>query len=248
MPQVTPRLPNSSGGGSLPQFVIDEKLWNRIKAIAKGKRPAKFRSGIVRVTSRYLWLVEAALSAKRLNRRKDRFSRLRRNLGNARHDLEALQNGDEGDFEKALIERSLSHPLLDHDPVGKLDKFGCMVRDFESVARAVETACDDGRKKALASAQAGLQPSKMWDVWVRDMAGLCERQGLSTTVRKDELAVSAFPVLIGIVQSALDRPYRQHTRKNALSPAVWRALGQRPKRRPNSPQGTKGSGRKKAGV
>ena len=115
MPQVTPRLPNSSGGGSPPQFVIDEELWNQIKAIGIGRRPARLRSGIARVTSKYLWFVEAALSAKRLDRRKERFSRLRLKLGTVRHNLEALQIGDEGDFETALIERSLSHPLLDHD-------------------------------------------------------------------------------------------------------------------------------------
>jgi hypothetical protein len=173
---------------------------------------------------------------------------LRLKLAAVRHDLKALQIGDEGDFETALIERSLSHPLLDHDPIGKLDKFGCMVRDFESVARAAETACDDARKEALASAQAGLQPAKIWAVWVRDMAGLWERQRLSTAVRKDELGVSAFPFLIGTVQSALDRRYRQHTRNKALSLAVSRALREGPNGRTNSRKGTKGSGRKKTSV
>lgn len=246
MPQVPPRLPNSSGGGSLPQFVIDAELWNQIKAIGIGKCPARLRSEVARVTSKYLAQADAALSAKRLDRRKERFSRLRRNLGTVRRDLEELQIGDEGDFERALIERSLSHPLLDHDPIGKLYTFGRMVRDVDSVARAIEIACDGARKEALASAQAGLDPMEVWKIWVRDMSRVWEQQDLSIAVRKDGLGASAFVLLIHVVQSNLERKYRQHTKLAALSQAVWRALREGPSGRTNSRGSITGSGRKKA--
>ena len=60
---------------------------------------------------------------------------------------------------------------------------------------------------------------------------------------------SDFVQLIDIVQSHLDQKYRQHTiNLAALSLAVWRALAEGPKGRTNSREGTKGSGRKKAGV
>ena len=246
MPQVTPRLPNSSGGGLLRKFVIDAKLKDQIKAIGIGKRPGKLFIGVARVTSKYLWLVEAAHSAKRFDRRKERFSRLRRRLGSVTRILEELQIGDEGDFDTALIERGLSHPLLDHDPIGKLDKFGRMVRDVDSVARAVDTACEGARKEALASVQAGLDPMKVWKIWVRDMSRVWEQNGLLVSARKDELRTSAFVVLIHIVQSNFDRKYRQHTKLAALSQAVWRALREYPNGRTNSRCSITGSGRKKA--
>jgi hypothetical protein len=248
MTQVTLRLPNSSGGGLPPQYAIDDELWNQIKAIGIGEHPARLRAGIARVTSKYLGLAEAALSAKRLDWRKERFSRLRRNLSTVRHDLEALQIGDEGDFDTALIERNLSHPLLDDYTLGKLDKLSCMIRDLASVAPAVEIACDGARKEALASAKAGFDPMKIWNIWVRDMSRVWEQHGLYAAVRKDELGVSAFVRLIDIVQSNLDQKYRQHISLAALSSAVSRALRDGPKGRTSSRDGVKGSGRKKAGV
>jgi hypothetical protein len=247
MPQVTLRLPNSSGGGSLPKFVIDTELRDQIKAIGIGGRPAKLCAGIARVTAKYLWLAEAAHSAKRLDRRKERFSRLRRDLGRVTRVLEELQIGDEGDFDTALIERSLSHPLIEPDPIGKLDKFGRMVRDVDSVARAVDAACASARKEALASVQAGLDPMKVWRIWVREMSRVWVQHGLLISVRKDELRASSFVQLIHIVQSKFDRRYQQHTTNlAALSQAVWRALREGPNGRTNSRGGTTGSGHKKA--
>jgi hypothetical protein len=56
------------------------------------------------------------------------------------------------------------------------------------------------------------------------MAGICERHSFPVSVRKDELGLSAFVRLIDIVQTGLDPQYRQHTKPNALSTAVDRAL------------------------
>jgi hypothetical protein len=249
MTQVALRLPNSSGGGLPPQFIIDDDLGNQIIAIGIGEHPAQFLDGIARVTSKYLGLAEAALSAKRLEWRKERFSRLRRNLSTIRHALEALQIGDEGDFDTALIERNLSHPLLDYDTLRKLDKLGSMIRDLASVVPAVEIACDGARKEALASAKAGLDPMTVWKIWVRDMSGVWDQHGLSITVRKDELRTSPLVRLIDIVQSNLDEKYRQHTvHLPALSQAVWRALREGPNDRTNPRDVTKDSGRKNAGL
>ena len=228
MPQVPPRLPNSSGGGLPPRFVINDEMWRQIGNIGSviaGDHATGLRSEIERVTSRYLLNVGAAMSAPLLDRRRDQFTRLSRALGSVQRELDKLKIGDEGDFATALIERNLSHPLLDSWKFGTLDKLGCMMRDLASVVPAAETACERGRREALASAQAGLRPDKIWNIWVRDMAGAWKRLGSFPSVRKDDLGVSAFVQLIGIiVQSGLDPQYQQHTKTNALSTAVDRAL------------------------
>jgi hypothetical protein len=202
-------------------------MWRQIEAIGPviaGDHAIGLRSEIERVTSRYLLNVGAAMSAPQLDRRRDQFTRLGRALGSVQRELDKLQIGDEGDFATALIERNLSHPLLDNREFGTLDKLGCMMRDLASVTPAAETACERGRREALASAQAGLRPDKIWNIWVRGLAGICERHGFPTSVRHDELGVSAFVRLIDIVQTGLDLRYRQHTKKKALSSAVARAL------------------------
>ena len=228
MPQVPPRLPNSSGGGSSPRFVIDDDLWRQIEAIGPvlaDNHAADLRSEIERVTSRYLLNVGAAMSAPQLDRRRDQFTRLSRALDAVKRELDKLQIGDEGDFTTELIERNLSHPDLGDAGLGKLDRFHELTRDYVSVAAAVATACERGRREALASVQTGLQPANVWNSWVRDMAGVCERHGFPTSVRNDELGVSAFVRLIEVVQMGLDAQYRQHTKTiDALSTAVKRAL------------------------
>ena len=228
MPQVTPRLPNSSGGGLPPRVLIDDDVWSQIEAIGPvlaDNQAANLRSEIGRVTSRYLLNVAAAMSAPHLDRRRDQFVQLSRVLGALQRELDKLQVGDEGDFATALIERNLSHPDLGDGDLGRLDRFGEMTRNYVRLAAAVETACELGRREALASAQAGLQPASVWNGWVRDMAGICERHGFPSSVRNDELGVSAFVRLINIIQTGLDPQYRQHTKTdNALSTAVARAL------------------------
>jgi hypothetical protein len=202
-------------------------MWRQIETIGSviaGDHATGLRSEIERVTSRYLLNVGAAMSAPLLDRRRDQFTRLSRTLGSVQRELDKLKIGDEGDFATGLIERNLSHPLLDSWKLGTLDKLGCMMRDLASVVPAAETACGRGRREALASAQAGLRPDKIWNIWVRDMKGSCERHRFPTSVRHDGLGVSAFVGLIGIVQTGLDLRYRQHTKKNALSTAVARAL------------------------
>ena len=210
-----------------PRFVINDEMWRQIEAIGPviaGDHATGLRSEIDRVTSRYLLNVGAAMSASQLDRRRDQFTRLSRALGSVQRELDKLKIGDEGDFATALIERNLSHPLLDSWEFGTLDKLGCMMRDLASVVPAAETACERGRREALASAQAGLRPDKIWNMWVRDMAGICRSHGFLPSARKDELGASAFVRLIDIVQTGLDLRYRQHTKKNALSTAVARAL------------------------
>jgi hypothetical protein len=158
--------------------------------------------------------------------------------------LDKLQIGDEGDFATALIERNLSHPDLGDGDLGKLDRFRELTRDYESLAAAVETACEFGRREALASAQTGLQPANIWNSWVRDMAGACERHGFPTSARNDALGVSALVRLINIVQMGLDPQYQQHTKTiDALSTAVGRSLR---KGRAASAISYEDSGRKKA--
>jgi hypothetical protein len=228
VPQVTPRLPNSSGGGLPPRFVIDDDIWSQIEAIGPvlaDSHAANLRSEIERVTSRYLSNVGAAMAAPQLDRRRNQFAQLSRALGALQRELDKLQIGDEGDFATALIEHKLSHPDLGDGDLGKLDRFRDLTRDYMRLVAAVETACERGRREALASAQAGLQPANFWNSWVRDMAGICEPHGLPTSVRNDELGVSAFVRLIDIIQTGLDPQYRQHTTTiNALSTAVARAL------------------------
>jgi hypothetical protein len=229
MPQVTPRLPNSSGGGEPPQFTIDEKAWEQIKGLIRPgfteDQATVLRAELGGMTSKYLMLVNAALSVPVLGRRKDQFSGLARALGTVRHKLEGLQIGDEGDFYTAFIEHNLSHPDLDDGRLGKLTEFRDRTHKYEDVVRAVETACEAGRKGALASAQAGLQPAKIWNIWVRETAGTWQQHGLSVAVRNDDLGVSTLVQLIDILQSALDQQYRQHTKTPAaLSRAVSRAL------------------------
>jgi hypothetical protein len=206
-------------------------MWSNIEAIGslmKCYDPAGFRREIERVTSKHQWLADAALSAPHLDRRRDQFTRLRRALIAVQRELDKLQVGDEGDFATALIERNLSHPDLENGDLGKLERFRELTRDYVSLVAAVETACEFGRREALASVQTGLQPANVWNSWVRDMAGICACQGFPTSVRNDELGGSAFVRLIDIVQSALDLQYRQHTKnKNALSLAVARALRER---------------------
>jgi hypothetical protein len=101
MPQVRPRLPNSSGGGLPPQVTIDDERWSQIKALIEpglvGDH-AGLKSEIERVTSKYLRFAGAAMSAPLLDRRGDQFNRLGRALGTVWHELEELQVGDEGDF------------------------------------------------------------------------------------------------------------------------------------------------------
>jgi hypothetical protein len=228
MPQVPPRLPNSSGGGLPPRFVLSDEMWRQIENIGPviaGDHATGLRSEIERVTSRYLLNVGAAMSAPHLDRRRDQFTQLRRAIGAVQRKLDRLQIGDEGDFATALIERNLSHPDLGDAGLGKLDRFRELTRDYVSVAAAVATACERGRREALASVQTGLQPANVWNSWVRDMAGVCERHGFPTSVRNDELGVSAFVRLIEVVQMGLDAQYRQHTKTiDALSTAVKRAL------------------------
>jgi hypothetical protein len=227
MPQVPPRLPNSSGGGSSPRFVIDDDLWRQIEAIGPvlaDNHAADLRSEIERVTSRYLLNVGAAMSAPQLDRRRDQFTRLSRALDAVKRELDKLRIGDEGDFTTALIERNLSNPDLGDGDFGKLERFRELTRNYEILAAAVGTACDRGRREALASVQTGLQPANVWNSWVRDMAGICESHSFPISVRKDELGLSAFVRLIDIVQTGLDPQYWQHTKPNALSTAVDRAL------------------------
>ena len=228
MPQVPPRLPNSSGGGLPPQFVLDDERWVSIKALEPSlvaDHVAGLRNEIETITSKYLRLAGAANSAPVFDRRKDQFSRLGRALGIVARELEGLSIGDEGDHYTALIEHHLSHPLLDMDDVGKIDRFRYHTREYLGMARAIENACELGRREALSSAQAGLQPAKIWNIWVREMARAWERHGLSDAVRNDGLGVSIFVRLIDIVQSALEPQYRQHTTTlAALSQAVLRAL------------------------
>ena len=210
-----------------PRFVINDEMWRQIEAIGPviaGDHATGLRSEIERVTSRYLLKVGAAMSAPLLDRRRDQFTRLSRALGSVQRELDKLQIGDEGDFTTELIERNLSHPDLGDAGLGKLDRFHELTRDYVSVAAAVATACERGRREALASVQTGLQPANFWNSWVRDMAGICERHSFPVSVRKDELGLSAFVRLIDIVQADLDPQYRQHTKPNALSTAVDRAL------------------------
>ena len=211
-----------------PHFVIDDDLWRQIEAIGPAladNHAADLRSEIERIASRYLLNVEAATSAPHLDRRKDQFTQLSRALGALQRELDKLQIGDEGDFATALIERNLSHPDLGDGDFGKLERFRELTRNYEILAAAVGTACELGLREALASVQTGLQPANIWNSLVRDMAGACERHGFPTSVRNDELGVSAFVRLIDIVQSAFNLQYRQHTKnKNALSTAVARAL------------------------
>src|SRR6516225_9925629 len=97
MPQVPPRLPNSSGGGLSAHFVIDDDLWRQIEAIGPAladNHAADLRSEIERIASRYLLNVEAATSAPHLDRRKDQFTQLSRALGALQRELDKLQIGD----------------------------------------------------------------------------------------------------------------------------------------------------------
>lgn len=234
MPQVSPRMPNSSGGGEPPRFTIDDKTWEPIKPLIRpgltDDQATVLRAELGRVISKYLGLANAAMSAPVLDRRKEQFSKLRRAVGTVRHISEGLQIGDEGDFYTAFIEHSLSHPKLDDSCLGKLTEFRDRTYEYEDIARAVETACEAARRKALASAQAGLQPAKIWNIWVRETADTWQRYGQSIAVRNDDLGVaSALVSLIAILQSALDLQYRHHTKNPAaLSQAVSRALRERP--------------------
>jgi hypothetical protein len=231
MSQISLRFPNSSSGGEPPRFSIDSETREQIRTLVGSSLDddqfVALISEIEQVVAKYLYLVGAAISAPILNRRKEEFSALRRELADVRHRLEKLQDGDVGDFYTAYIEHSLSHPRLDEDPLGKLIKFFDYTREYGTLVRAVEKACEAGLRQALASAQAGLQPMRIWDIWIRETASIWHRYHLRVKVRNDDLGVSSFVRLIIILQSTFDLPFQQHTKNSsALSQAVSRALGE----------------------
>jgi hypothetical protein len=154
MPQVPPRLPNSSSGGTTPQHTIDPETWQKIIPLIRraltDDQAALLKADLERVISKYLQLANAALSVPILDWRKDLFSELRRALRQVLRVLEKLQVGDQGDFYTAYIEHNLSHPKLDDCFLGKLAEFQDRMREAEEMVRALETACAAGRKMALA--------------------------------------------------------------------------------------------------
>jgi len=221
MPQVPPQLSNSSSSGLPPQFTIDDETWMEIEVLfepgepgAKRHRENYFQVSVVRG--------RCAIGSC-FDRRKGQFRRLGRALDAVLHQLDEMKVG-EGDFSTALVEHHLTPCDLTRD-LEKLEKFGDRVRAFKDLVRTAEAACEAGHKLALTSTQAGLQPGKIWKLFVRSLAVAWKRQGHLPSVRKDERGVSAFVRLIDIVQSGLDARYQRHAQSEAaLSHAVSSAL------------------------
>jgi hypothetical protein len=232
MPQVSPRLPNSSGGGEAPQFTLRDESWEQIKSLTRDRltdaQTKDLRIEIDRVVSNYLKYADAAISAPIFDRRRDQFHQIGRTIGTLTRQLEELEVGDMGDFGTALLERNLSHPDLEHNELGKVEAFRRRTREYSDLVRAAAIASENARKEALASAQAGLQPVRIWDILIRDMAGVWNHFNLPVAARKDDLeAISDFVRVIDVVQSNLDEKYRRHSKNPlALSIAVSRAIEQ----------------------
>lgn len=234
MPQVTPRLPNSSSGGAPPQHKIAPATLALVlpligRPLQDGEL-ASLKSDLEKVLSEYLLLAGAALSVAILDRRKDRFSEVEQALRNVVRLMEALQVGDEGDFYTAYIERHLSHPLLDVGCEGKLIMFRDRMREDTALMRAVAIACGKGKETAFGASQAGLQPRKIWRIMVRAVARVWTRHGLSDAVRHDgDPRGSDLVNLIHILQMSLPERFRHHEgHPTALLSAVSRALNESP--------------------
>ncbi|APG08160.1 hypothetical protein BKD09_07455 [Bradyrhizobium japonicum] len=129
-----------------------------------------------------------------------------------------LDDGEPDDFEPGDGEQ------------GKLIKFYDRLREFEGMVRAVTAACDEGQKMALKHSQDGLQPRKIWNIWVRATARVWTAHVGLPGVRHDgDPKGTDFATLIDILQSSLAVPYRQHTKgKDPLPIAITRALNEGP--------------------
>ncbi|WP_441254285.1 hypothetical protein [Bradyrhizobium sp. 613_E4_N2_2] len=240
MPQLTRRLPNLSGGGATPQHTIDPETWDRIIPLFGRPLPAdqiaQLKSDLEGATGRYLLRADVATSAPIRDRQSKQIRKYRQALLTFLRLSEKLQVGDEGDFDTGLIEHHLSHPKLDGGRQGKLTEFYDRTREYEEITREYEgmvravAAASKAALKTAAFSGAGLQPTKMWDIWVRETARAWGKYVRPVSVRHDgDPKVSDFVTLIDILQSSLAGRYHHHTNgPTALSSAVARALDESP--------------------
>ncbi|WP_141342502.1 hypothetical protein [Bradyrhizobium sp. USDA 3458] len=236
MPQLTRRLPNSSGGGEPPQSTIDPETWDKVISLSGRNLSAAqigmLRSDLERAISRYRLNVGMATSAPVLDRNGKQLRKIRQALLMLIPLLEGLQVGDEGDLYTGLIEH---HVFRAHDWHGTLTeffddtrKYNDHTREYEPKARAVSEACNTALK-TLAISGAGLQATRMWAVWVRETARAWRKYDLPVAARHDgDPQTSDFVTLIDILQSSLPKCYRHHIGSTALVSAVRRALKESP--------------------
>jgi hypothetical protein len=217
MPQWRRRLPNSSGGGQAPEFDVDEALFLKIQSLGYGQ----IRAELTERTRAYLRDASLELIAANIDHVTVELNGIRADARKLANRIISLNDGDIGDFSNVMVERAFRANLFrGYSREGILGVAAGLLSEFSR-------ACGEARDQSAAEAHAGHRDGRAWDLWIGDVAAICQRYGLPVAARKDDgknkRGPSPFVLLIHALQLHFDEKYRHHASSfSALAGAISR--------------------------
>ena len=176
MAKRLPRLPVAGVAGEFPTISLSDDGWSKIEAACGWSFDNKLRDAIRTRTNVYLREAQFELNAKPLAPVRDRLQRIRKAGARLQAELMGAPESESARYANFLIKQNFADSRLKYG--GPTDAIHAM----HGVTVSFVFACDRGEKELEKD---GFRRGEAWNAWVRNLAGLLQKCGFRTGVRKD---------------------------------------------------------------
>jgi hypothetical protein len=222
MAKPLPRLPVAGVGGESPTISLSDDGWSKIEAACGWSFERELRDAIRTHTNVYLRDAQFALNAKPRAPALGRLQRIRKAAARFQAELMRVPEPESARYVNFLIKQNFADSRLKYG--GPTDAIHAM----HGIMASFVFACDLAEKELEKDRARAFQRGEAWIVWVRDLAGVLQKRGFPTGVRKDvdkSDTTSPFVRFIWELQELIPQEFRRGSHSNvALATLISKAI------------------------
>jgi hypothetical protein len=222
MAKPLPRLPVAGVGGESPTISLSDDGWSKIEAACGWSFDSELRDAIRTRTNVYLRDAQFELNAKPRAPALGRLQRIRKAAARFQAELMRVPEPESARYANFLIKQNFADSRLKYG--GPTDAIHAM----HGIMASFVFACDLAEKELEKNRARAFQRGEAWNVWVRELAGVLQKRGFPTGVRKDvdkSDTTSPFVRFIWELQELIPQEFRRGSHsKVALATLISKAI------------------------